>query len=480
MFKPLRNKKLMKIIMWCLIITFALWGAGSVARTSRNYAGIIFGEKIPPQQYSRAYYAVFNRAKMVYGDKLPKMQKFLNLEGQAWDRLILLYYAKKKRIKANNKEVVERVASIPFFQSEGSFNQKAYNYIVQNVFGATPREFEESVREDIIISKVVDSVEKDISIKEEEVKEAYSRKNEKADISYVLINTDSFKKDVAIDEAELEPFYNSHKEQFRTPEERNVYYINLPYPEKEGAGDEKEKTKQLAQEINDYLNLGEDFNALAKKYNLKIKETGLFSFGEAIPNIGLSYPFSIAAFGLSEERKNNVVEDTMAFYVIKLKEKIPPSIPPFEEAKDDVQSALIVHKAEGLAKGSAENYLELLNLQKTSLENLSKQTKTDIINLKDITRESYIKDIGYNVEFSKAYFAIKEKEFTGPVKVGKGYCLIRLDKLKPIDAEIFQKEKQEFKKKLLEEKKKKAFQGWFAGLKQKANLLTRDLTRDSD
>ena len=137
-----------------------------------------------------------------------------------------------------------------------------------------------------------------------------------------------------------------------------------------------------------------------------------------------------------------------------------------------MQSALIVHKADGLAKGSAENYLELLNLQKTTLENLSKQTKTDIINLKDITRESYIKDIGVNVEFNNACFAIKEKGFTGPIKVRKGYCLIRLDKLKPIDTEIFKKEKQEFRKSLLEEKKGKAFQDWFANLKQKADLKT--------
>ncbi|UCH12506.1 MAG: SurA N-terminal domain-containing protein [Candidatus Omnitrophota bacterium] len=470
MFKPLRRKRIVQVIMWVLVVSFVVWGAGSAARTARNYAGIIFGKKISPQKYSRAYYAVFNRAKMVYGDKLPKMQKFLNLEGQAWDRLILLYYAKKKRIRANNKEVIERIASMPFFQSEGSFNQKAYNYIVQNIFGTTARNFEESVREDIMISKIIDSVEKDTAITEEEIKESYKTKNEKADISYILINTDSFKKDVATKESELEPFYNSHKEQFRTSEERNVYYINLPYPEKEGAEDEKEKTRQLAREINDYLNLGEDFNALAKKYNLKIKETGSFSFGEAIPGIGLSYPFSMVAFGLSEERANNVVEDTKGFYVIKLKEKISPFIPPFEQVKEDVRSALVTHKTDGLAKAASQNYANLLKSQAVSLENLSEQIKSDIINLKDITRESYIKDIGYNVEFSNACFAIKEKGFAGPIKVQKGYCLIRLDKLKPIDTEIFQKEKQEFRKSLLEEKKKKAFQDWFANLKQKANL----------
>ena len=117
-----------------------------------------------------------------------------------------------------------------------------------------------------------------------------------------------------------------------------------------------------------------------------------------------------------------------------------------------MRSALITHKTDGLAKAASQNYANLLKSQADSLENLSKQIKSDIINLKDITRESYIKDIGYNVEFSNACFAIKEKGFAGPIKVGKGYCLIRLDKLKPVDTEIFKKEKQEFRKGLLEEK----------------------------
>lgn len=456
--------------MWLLIAAFAIWGAGSVATTSRNYAGTIFGKKISPQEYRRSHSAVFNRAKMVYGDQLSKMQKFLNLEGQAWDRLILLYYAKKKRVRVNNKEVINRIASMPSFQTEGAFDQKAYNYIVLNIFGVSPREFEESVREDIIISKVVDSVEENVSVAEEELNQAYKTKNEKADISYILINPDSFKKDVTLEETELEPFYNSQKERFRTQEKRNVYYVKIPFVEKEGESDEKEKSKQLAYDINYSLNAGEDFDAIAKKYNLEAKETTPFTFGLAIPKIGLSYPFSIATFGLSEERSNNVVEEKDAFYVIKLKEKIAPYIPHFEEVKDKVRSALIIHKAEEFAKGSAENYIDILKSKESTLENLSKQIKVDINNLKDITRESYIEGIGVNPEFSKAYFEIKEKEFAGPVKVQKGYAVIRLDKLKPIDKEKFKKERQDFKKNLLDEKKRKAFQDWFAELRKKASF----------
>ena len=52
----------------------------------------------------------------------------------------------------------------------------------------------------------------------------------------------------------------------------------------------------------------------------------------------------------------------------------------------------------------------------------------------------------------------------------KGYCIIRLDELKPIDEEKFEEGKEEFKEELLERKKRRAFQDWLAVVKEKAAL----------
>lgn len=470
MFKPLRKKTVVQVTMWVLLVTFVIWGAGSLTMTGQNYVGVVFGKKIMPQEYMRSYTAALNRSKMMYGDKLSQIQKFLNLEGQAWDRLILLYYSKEKGIRASNKDVVAKIAALPFFQSGGTFDKKAYDYIVRYVFATTPREFEESVRDDIVISKIVDSVEKGVSVSEGEIENAYKEKNEKADISYIVISTDSFKESASAEEAELEPFYNSDKERFRAPEKVNVYYVKIPFLKKEGPDDEKGKARKLAEEINDYLNQGEDFDSLGKKYNLEIKGTGPFSPEEPVPGIGLSYPFTITAFGLSKETPNNVVEEAEAFYVIKLKEKLAAHIKPFADAKEDVRSALVLDVAQKLALASAQGYAEILRAKKETLESLSKQLNSQIINLKDIAGESYADDVGFNPEFNKACFTIKEGEFTEPIKIQKGFAIIRLDKLKPIDRMLFEKEKEKFKESLLQGKRQKAFYDWFSRLKKKANL----------
>ncbi|MFH0732792.1 MAG: SurA N-terminal domain-containing protein [Candidatus Omnitrophota bacterium] len=474
MLNPLRKKAVIKFTMWALIATFVLWGVGSATMTTRNYAGIIYGRKVYPQEYQSAYSAVLTRAKIRYGDKLPQVSKYIDLGEQAWDRLLLLQYAKRRRLNASNRDVIERIAQMQLFQRGGYFDKSGYDYIVENIFGISERQFEESVREDIIISKLVEAMQNEVTVSDEEILEGYRIKNEKADISYILINADSFKNEVVIDDKELEPFYNANTEQFRSPEKINAYYVKAPFAAGEAessAGDKaKKEAERLAHEINDYLNTGEDFSALAQKYNLELKETGPFALSEEIPEIGLSYPFSITTASLGDEKTNDVVEEKDAFYVIKLKEKTPSSIRSFQEAQADVRLALIADKADKLALASAQNYADILKSGKDTLENISQQLGVELNKRQDIARQSSVDGVGNNPEFNSACFSINEQGSVGPVKVENGYAIIRLDKLKPPDQAAFEKEKQEFSKELLDKKRGKFFEDWFVDFKKHANL----------
>lgn len=488
MLSSLRKKRFIKVVMWLLVVTFVIWGAGSAVTTSRNFAGMLFGKKIAPQEYLRSYTAVSNRAKMIYGDKLTQMQKFLNLESEAWDRLILLHYAKKQRIRVPDKAIIEKIASLPVFQSEGAFDKKAYDYIVQNIFGVTARDFEESVRNDLIISKVYDSAVRNVAITDNEVKGAYRAKNEKADISYIIIEREPFKADVQYEEAELRSYYEANKEQFHTPEKLDVYYVKIPMqkmPQKEPEEgpekvesqsptyeerEEKERVRQIATGINEGLANGLRFDALALEHGLELKETGPFAFGASISDIGLSYPFSIAAFGLSEEKPNNIVEDANAFYVIKLKKKMPTAVPSFKNTIEEVRKSVITQKADQLVEASAKNYLGLLKNGEDTLTNVAAIIKTEIKTKEDLSRETYVDGAGVNNEFNNACFSIEENGYAGPIRVQKGHAIIRLDKLKPIDEEKFEEEKEKFQEELFNIRKRKAFRDWFVILKEQAAL----------
>ena len=125
MLKFLRNKKTAKKVWIGLAIiivpAFVLWGSGSLMGDKEKAvnAGRIFGKKVSTLEYKDALAAARTAAIMQFGDNFEQMQKFLNLEVQAWERLILLYEAKKRKVDATDKEVIELIEKYPFFQRNG-------------------------------------------------------------------------------------------------------------------------------------------------------------------------------------------------------------------------------------------------------------------------------------------------------------------------------------------------------------------------
>ena len=467
MLKSLRNKKLMKIIMWALVVIFAAWGMGSVATSRKYHAGTIFNKKISIQEYNNSYNSVLNRAKMIYGDKLPKLEKFLDLKNQAWDRLILLYAGRRRRIKATDKEVIEKIASFPFFQQNDRFDTRLYDYIVTNVFQSSPRDFEESVRGDIIIEKLMNSETKGLTIADSEIEDAYRAENELADVSFILIAPNNYKQQVNVEEAEMRSFYNSRKDKFQKPASVNVSYLKIP------SGDNEEDARFTADEISYEIEKRKSLKDVASEYELELKETGDFSMNSVIPGIGLSYPFTLAAFGLKNNQVSDVVEAGSSFYIMQLKSKTPPAPLSYNDAEEKVKSMLIDERAGTMAESHAEEILSEIKTRPSSLEDIVKGSDYELLTAKEITRGSYIKEIGPSKEFSRVTFSLNTGDTGGPAKTQKGYAIIRLDSLKPIDKVKFLEDKDALSKKLMDKKKNESFQNWFSQFKKKANLQDR-------
>src|SRR4030042_1529955 len=122
MLKILRKKKTAKKIWIILIIlivpAFVFWGFGSYIRSKQeaSYAGIILGRRITFLEYKDALGAVRNQAVIQFGDNLSEIEKNLNLQSQAWEGLILLTEAKRRRISASDAEVIQPIQGYPFFQ----------------------------------------------------------------------------------------------------------------------------------------------------------------------------------------------------------------------------------------------------------------------------------------------------------------------------------------------------------------------------
>ncbi|MDD2680153.1 MAG: SurA N-terminal domain-containing protein [Candidatus Omnitrophica bacterium] len=190
MLKILRHKKTAKKV-WIglaliIIPAFALWGFGGAFRSREESQplGKIFGRPVSNIEFRDAISAVTTTAIMQYGDQFQEIEKSLNLEAQAWERLILLYEAKRRGIKVSDQEVVRTIESMPYFQYKGGFDNRIYNQTLQYVFRLKARDFEEQMRANLMLNKlykqVTDPFKLDDKAKEEKFREFIIELNKKA------------------------------------------------------------------------------------------------------------------------------------------------------------------------------------------------------------------------------------------------------------------------------------------------------------
>jgi len=535
MLDTLRKRKNVKRVMFVIAVlvipAFVLWGVGSAvrARATKRIAGKVFSRKIRQDEFLKQYKAVYIQNLMIYGENLDKIKDYLNLEGQTWQRIILLQEAKRRRIKVANQEVINWIKKSPLFQKEGKFDLSSYETILKYYLGVSPREFEEIVRGNLKIKKLMDKITEGITVTDEDVWEEYARENTGYKFSYILIKPSNYYPEVKLRDKELLDFYNHNKEEFKKPQSVNIIYLKIdsqPFldkvkispqeiesyfqehkqdfasqmnnksQEQENQKDQspveltpeiksrieeilkKKKARQMAEdlawEIRDKLEEEKSFQKIAQEYNLTYTESGYFSPLDPIPGIGWSYKITQTAFKLQPGETSDVIQLGDTFFILKVKDKKPPYIPEFKEVEQQVELKLKKKKAELLAEEAAQKYLnEILNLTKEnkSLEEYLQQNNLALKTTDIVTRNKYIPEVGSASQIiDNIRNPEKGKFYPQPVRVNAGYLLLRIDELIPADRKEFEKVKNKFKEKILKNRKNKRLEEWFNQLKERANL----------
>ena len=536
MLKFLRKRRNLKIVLWILVIavivTFVFtFGPASLIKQGKSnqpkYAGIIFGKKISLENFLKSRHYCYYQALMIYGKNLSKIIDYINLDEQAWDRLILLEEVKRRKITVSNEEVIKEIKQMPLFKEGDKFDPKRYKVIVTRYFKTDPRSFEEETRKNMQISKLYEDLVKDVSISDEELERLYKEENEQIKVSYTLIASRDFKDEVKVDESKLRKFYENNKTLFKVPLQVNVEYLpitveltedevevteeelkafyennkedfkkenqNMDNKKTENVKSEykdftevkddikkilvneksKDKALDIAIEIKQMIDKGGEFNKIAKEYSIPIKESGFFSKVQSIPDIGWSYEFVNTAFNLKTNEISDIIELPNGYYILKLKDKKEPYIPEYNQVKQKVKEAYINKQSQILAKEKAQEYLRQLQDKmnsgldfKQAVESLSLKIETTDF----FARNDYIKGIGKSEEFKRAAFDNKDGRLSNVIKVARGYAILKVEEFKPIDNKKFQEEKESFREKVLEKKKIETFNTWFNNLKKEANL----------
>ena len=245
MFRKIHQKNVVKLILWVLavvvVFSFAFSGIFRIAsdRVSLKYAGNIFGKNITLQEYFKNMNAVKIFMFLKDRDLFNKIKTIHDINPLTWKRIILLTEAKKRKIRVSDEEVVEAIKNI-FTNDEQTFDIEIYKLFIKENLRITQRQFEEVVREALIIEKLHNSIISEVEITGQELEQRYKKGNQKTSIDYIQINQEDFLGRVKpITDDEMKKYYEENKDKFK-----NLLQINIQYAGMDFAIDTKEDEKE--------------------------------------------------------------------------------------------------------------------------------------------------------------------------------------------------------------------------------------------
>lgn len=508
MLKSLRKKGVAKKILWVIavliILSFGLWGQSNQVSSlgPGRFAGRIFGKKISLEEYAFNLHQSQIQAIIHYGQNFNRIKQFLNLEAEAWDRIILLQEARKRGIKISDQDVVKTVESYEFFQREGQFDKLLYNDLLRFVFRIQARDFEEGVRDALKLARLYEQETENLTVPDQEIFDAYKQSHEKIQVSYILFTNDDFKNQVTEDEARARDYYQTHQNDFLNPPMVNVEYIRFDFPAQPDPADlsekktedgnaaagatateaQKDETARKAIEVYRELTATPAFAQIAAKNNLKIEESGFFSMEQPNLKAGWSYPVIQKIFQLKAGEVSEPIATDEGYQILKIKEAKPAFMPEYREIQSKVMEAWKTSEAAQLAKQNAGEILKKVretaaNFKRPDFGQIAKDMGLEVAQTPAFSRGEYLPKIGISKDFQEAAFALNEENsISNVVEAGKGYAILHRDATTPVDMKEFEKQKEEFAEDLLIEKKNKAFSDFLTHLRLKANLQIEEET----
>jgi peptidyl-prolyl cis-trans isomerase D len=217
---------------------------------------------------------------------------------------------------------------------------------------------------------------------------------------------------------------------------------------------------------------GTELSLLAKERGFPLVPSRFFSRSEVLPEVGPVEEFNKTAFSLSVKEISPAIEGTHAYYLLRVRERKEPSIPPLDGVRSDLEKRLRETKAFEMATQRAGTLLGQLKKEKDIkklahehgllveetgwfFRNASEIPKVGILQEAKpggipISLQQPIPDRAYTQKASVFLFAFKESQ--GP------------------DMERFEKEKGRLQEQALTETRQRALQKFVDSLKAKAQI----------
>ena len=463
-----------KTILILIVVVFVLWGGYSYQERKKSHLVRIDDTYITWQQYAKAYDQLKDFYRRQMGQNFSEeMLNKLNVKQQALELLIdqtlLLKKAAELGISVSPGELQETIQSIPAFQTDGRFDLRRYQLILQQN-RMTPESFEQELAQTLTLRKLEDLVMRQVTISDKEVMDyvrmirtdkqflcvsfpwsqyeagisvtdddlkAYYTAHEKSyeepekrKIAYVLFPLSDFTGDVSVTEDELKTYYEEHRKNYH--EEKAVHARHILFRvNPDASAEEVEAVKNKAQEILKLARAGQDFATLAKNYSedpgsaKNGGDLGYFTQSQMIKE------FADAAFAIKPGEISDLVRTAFGFHIIKVEDVRPERDLSFDEVKDSIKKILTERKARDRAYAKARDFADEAFAAKDIIQSAAKSGLKVVSVNEWLSISQPLPDFPENQDVMKKLFNLPNKGISDIIEVKNGFIVAQVMDIQP-------------------------------------------------
>ena len=463
-----------KTILILIVVVFVLWGGYSYQERKKSHLVRIDDTYITWQQYAKAYDQLKDFYRRQMGQNFSEeMLNKLNVKQQALELLIdqtlLLKKAAELGISVSPGELQETIQSIPAFQTDGRFDLRRYQLILQQN-RMTPESFEQELAQTLTLRKLEDLVMRQVTISDKEVMDyvrmirtdkqflcvsfpwsqyeagisvtdddlkAYYTAHEKSyeepekrKIAYVLFPLSDFTGDVSVTEDELKTYYEEHRKNYH--EEKAVHARHILFRvNPDASAEEVEAVKNKAQEILKLARAGQDFATLAKNYSedpgsaKNGGDLGYFTQSQMIKE------FADAAFAIKPGEISDLVRTAFGFHIIKVEDVRPEKDLSFDEVKDSIKKILTERKARDRAYAKARDFADEAFAAKDIIQSAAKSGLKVVSVNEWLSISQPLPDFPENQDVMKKLFNLPNKGISDIIEVKNGFIVAQVMDIQP-------------------------------------------------
>ena len=426
----------------------------------------IEGRQITAADFRRIYLQQLDQLRASAGGELTEdLLRQLGIDQQVLLRLIdeqaALAEASRLGLSVTDAEVRERLLTLPALQDvNGQFiGEAGYLQLLraQNP-PITPDEFEESLRQSLLMDRLQTVLTDWITISDAELEEEYRHRNEKVRLGVVTFWADDYREEVEASDEEIAALYAQNVGDYEVPEKRRIRFLVvdtesiaealiIPPDQIEGfynanidryttpgrvrashillgLGDKDEETvRQQAGAILAQAKAGADFAELARQYSEDegTAELGgdldFFGRGQMVPE------FEEAAFEMEPGAVSDLVQTAYGFHIIKVVEKVEEVIRPLDEVTELITNQLKYDQSQ--ARGTA--LAQSIAADVTRPVDLDRAAAARGLTVQESAFAAVnepILGLGPVLELMNVAFQLAEDEVEGPIGIPQGYAFI--------------------------------------------------------